>query len=76
MNAVTLRAHLDGKQICLDEPFEIPPDAKLFVTVVPATDDTSDLRDWYEFGKRSLARAYDDDEPDYSNAVILERPSE
>lgn len=69
MSVITLNAHYDGKQICLDEPFEIPPDAKLFMTVVPATDDASHLGDWYELGRRSLARAYDDNEPDYSHAV-------
>lgn len=35
MNAITLPAHFDGSQIQLDEPFEMEPDTKLIVTVLP-----------------------------------------
>ncbi|MEI7867645.1 MAG: hypothetical protein WCI11_07120 [Candidatus Methylumidiphilus sp.] len=35
MPTVTLQAHYDGKQILLDEPFEIPPNARLMVTLLP-----------------------------------------
>ena len=38
MPAVTLKAHYDGKRIILDEPFEIPPNSPLMVTVLPATE--------------------------------------
>jgi hypothetical protein len=35
MKTVTLSAHFDGKHIQLDEPFKLPPDARLLVTAVP-----------------------------------------
>ncbi|HEX7998542.1 MAG TPA: hypothetical protein VF528_09140 [Pyrinomonadaceae bacterium] len=35
MENVTLRAHFDGRQIVLDEPFELEPGAKLIITVLP-----------------------------------------
>jgi hypothetical protein len=35
MENVTLRAHFDGRQIVLDEPFELAPGAKLIITVLP-----------------------------------------
>lgn len=35
MGNVTLRAHFDGRQIVLDEPFELEPGAKLIITVLP-----------------------------------------
>ncbi|MBI2926219.1 MAG: hypothetical protein HYY24_11005 [Verrucomicrobia bacterium] len=74
MNAVMLKAHYDGKQICLDEPYPLKPNAPLIVTVVP-TDSLEDERQaWLAASQAYLARAYGDDEPDYSNAVILERP--
>lgn len=34
MQAVTLRAHYDGKQILLDEPYELEPDTRLIVTIL------------------------------------------
>ena len=38
MLAVTLKAHYDGERILLDEPFEIPPNSPLMVTVLSATE--------------------------------------
>jgi len=35
MEKQTLRAHFDGSQILLDEPFEIEPNTELIVTIVP-----------------------------------------
>ena len=35
MESVILRAHFDGKQIRLDDPFELEPDTELIVTVLP-----------------------------------------
>lgn len=71
MNAVTLKAHYDGKQICLDEPYLLRPDSQLVVTVLSGPDETldEDRQAWYALGRRSLARAYGADEPDYSDCV-------
>jgi hypothetical protein len=69
MPAVTLRAHYDGKRILLDEPFELPPDAALMVTVLsPAVGE--DREHWIQAAKAGLARAYGDDEPEYSAADV------
>ena len=35
MKTINLKAHFDGKKILLDEPFNIEPDTKLIVTVLP-----------------------------------------
>jgi hypothetical protein len=35
MPTVALQAHFDGERIVLDEPFDIPTDAALIVTVLP-----------------------------------------
>ena len=68
MTAVTLKAHYDGKQVCLDEPCELPPDTRLLVYVVPDSED-SFREDWYVMSQQHFARAYGDDEPDYSDLV-------
>jgi hypothetical protein len=65
MLAVTLRAHFNGKQIVLDEPYDLPPDSPLMVTVLPKAD-SSDAAEWHGLAAAALARAYGDDEPDYS----------
>ena len=71
MPTVTLRAHFDGKQIVLDEPFEIPPNTRLAVTVLPATGgDDPDRAAWAAAGAANLARAYGNDEPEYSAADL------
>ena len=43
MPAVSLRAHFDGTTIRLDEPYELPRDAQLLVTVL-STNGSSDER--------------------------------
>lgn len=71
MNAVTIKAHYDGKHVCLDEPCDLLPDTKLLVLVAPDSVDTF-RQEWLAASQAWLASAYGDDEPDYSNAVILE----
>lgn len=73
MPAVTLRAHYDGKQIVLDEPFELSSNTALLVTVVPSPSDDAERADWYALSKAGLARAYGDDEPDYPISLIRPR---
>ena len=71
---VTLRAHYDGEHIVLDEPFDIPANAPLAVTVL-APDSSEHGREWERaswaaLSARSLARAYGDDEPEYTVADL------
>ncbi len=74
MMTVTLRAHYDGKHIVLDEPFEIPANAPLAVTVLapdaPAHDRERERASWAAINAWSLARAYGDDEPEYTVADL------
>jgi len=74
MKAVTLKAHYDGKQICLDEPYPLQPHTRLFVTVVPGESADDERQAWLAASQAWLARAYGEDEPDYSDAVIREEP--
>jgi hypothetical protein len=72
MPAVTLKAHYDGERILLDEPFEIPPNSPLMVTVLPATESVVG-EDWVLTARKALSRAYGANEPEYSSAD-LRRP--
>jgi hypothetical protein len=71
MPTVTLKAHFDGKHIVLDEPFEIPPNTRLAVTVLTATGgDDLDRATWAAAVAANLARAYGNEEPEYSAADL------
>ncbi len=71
METVNLRAHFDGKQILLDEPFELETDTELIVTILPKSLD-DEREDWARLALESLARAYVDNEPEYSLDLIKE----
>ena len=65
METVTLSAHFDGQQIQLDEPFELEPNTKLLITVLPKqTDD--ERTDWLRASMGGLENAYGEAEPEYS----------
>ena len=70
MPAVTLKAHYDGQRILLDEPFEIPPNTPLMVTVLSPGDAGPAAADWPVIAREALARAYGDHEPDYTDADL------
>jgi len=74
MNAVTLKAHYDGQHIRLDEPFPLKPNTRLLVTVVPGETAEEERQAWLAASQAWLARAYGENEPDYSGAVIREEP--
>lgn len=74
MSAITLKAHYDDKQICLNEPFELQPNSKLIVTVVSGDSLEDERQAWLAASQAGLARAYGADEPDYSHAALRETP--
>lgn len=72
MPAVILKAHYDGEHIVLDEPFELTPNAPLVVAVIsPVTDESDRERaQWTELAGQGLARAFSEDEPEYTLADL------
>jgi len=74
METISLPAHFDGEQILLDEPFELEPNVKLIVTVL--SKDENERESWRFLAKRSLARAYGENEPDYDLDLIKEKNPE
>ena len=74
MGVITLKAHYDGKQVCLDEPYELPTNSKLMVTILPGDSLEDERQAWVAVSQAAFVRAYGDDEPDYSNVVLRETP--
>ena len=65
MPSVSLRAHYDGERIQLDEPFDLPPDVPLLVTVLPP-EANDDRAAWIAAAQQALARAFGEEEPEYT----------
>jgi len=70
MQIVTLQAHFDGRQILLDEPYELEPNTKLVVSVIEMQND--EREDWKRLSLANLERAFGNDEPEYSLDLIKE----
>ena len=60
----------------LDEPFNLPADSPLMVTVLPGKSDPLSLEqaEWSALAVESLARAYGEDEPEYTLADVKPKP--
>lgn len=69
-NVVTLRAHYDGEQIVLDEPFPLEPNTKLIVTVLLKQKNDDEREAWLLLSRQGLENAYGEDEVDYSLDMI------
>lgn len=72
MNTITLPAHFDGEQICLDEPIELEPGTRLLVTVLPNQQPDEEHEDWLLLSARGLENAYGEDEVEYSLNLVEE----
>ena len=63
---MALRAHYDGKQIVLDEDFELEANTQLMVTILPFQTIDEERITWSKLSSIGLANAYGDDEPEYT----------
>jgi hypothetical protein len=75
MNTVTLRAHFDGQQIVVDEPYrleELKPNTPLLITAFPHDEESEEREAWLRLSLEGLNRAYSEDEPEYSLDRIIE----
>lgn len=67
MKTIALSAHYDGKKIELDEPYPLPQNARLVVVVLSQDDER---QDWVRLSVQQLARAYGDNEPEYTEGDL------
>ena len=65
MPSITLKSHYDGRSLLLDEPYELPTNAQTLVTVVTPAPGV-ERKQWTSLGGEGIARAYGDNEPEYS----------
>ena len=72
MPVTTLPAYFDGKQICLDESFNIEPNTKLIVTILPRQELDNEHEDWLFLSGQRLENAYGENEPEYSLDLLKE----
>ena len=75
MKTITLSATFDGEHIRLEDDYPLPKDARLLVTVVPPADAEllAERDEWTAFALQNLARAYGDDEPEYTDEMLIGR---
>ncbi len=69
MSTIALPAHFDGQQIVLDTPYDIAPGTRLLVTIF---ENDEERDDWLRLSAQNLARAYGDDEPEYTIDMVKE----
>lgn len=58
MPTVTLQAHYDGRHIVLDEPYALPANASLMVTLLHSTSDADSEETWLRAASSSDAFAF------------------
>ncbi len=58
MPTVALQAHYDGEHIVLDEPYDLPANASLMVTLLPAIADPDSEDMWLRAAVASDAFAF------------------
>ena len=64
---MALTAHFDGEKVQFDEPYQLETNARLVVVVLPPD---GERYEWSQFSAAQLAKAYGDNEPDYSTGDL------
>ncbi|MCH8293413.1 hypothetical protein IH992_20215 [Candidatus Poribacteria bacterium] len=72
MPMIAVLAHFDGERICLDEPFDLEPNAKLIVTILPGQEFDNEHEAWLHLSGQRLEDAYGENEPEYSSDLLKE----
>ena len=67
MKTMAVTAHYDGEKIQFDEPCQIEANARLLVVVLPPDDER---HAWSRLSAAQLAKAYGDNEPEYTTADL------
>ena len=74
MPMIAVPAHFDGERICLDEPFDLEPNAKLIVTILPGRESDSEYAAWSRLSGQRLKDAYGENEPEYAAELLKGSP--
>lgn len=68
MPLMSIPAHFDDTQVLLDEKVALPTNARLLVTVLDGANE--DREEFLQLAANSLAKAYSDEEVEYTTADI------
>jgi hypothetical protein len=71
MNMISLPAHFDGQSIQLDQPFDLKPNTRLVVMVLPESDEEAD---WSNLALAQLDGAYTDEDDYPLDAIQVSNP--
>src|SRR3989442_8137152 len=74
MNAATLKAHYDGKHICLDDPDPLEPNTRLLVTAVPGDTTEEERQAGLASSPTGFARGYGEKKAEYFGADTPRQP--
>ncbi len=72
MPMIAVPAHFDGERICLDEPFDLEPNTKLIITILPELEPDNEHEAWLHLSGQRLEDAYGENEPAYSRDLLKE----
>jgi len=70
MPITAIPAHFDGERICLDEPYDLEPNAELIVTILPEESYHDEHESWLRLSLQGLEEAYGENELEYSRDLI------
>ena len=76
VKVTVLTGHYDGEKICLHEPCDLAPGTPLLITILPDDAFQREREEWLAASQAALARAYGEDEPDYSDYIGRLPPAE
>ncbi|MBO9997723.1 MAG: hypothetical protein J7641_01745 [Cyanobacteria bacterium SID2] len=60
MKTISLSGYFDGESIRLDEPYNLPPNTKVIITVIP--EETSERESWLNWSIQALNNAYGEED--------------
>jgi hypothetical protein len=72
MEIASFRGHFDGHHIQIDDDVALAPNTKLLITVIAPDQPDSDRQEWDVVAASELARAYADNEPEYTEDDLFE----
>ncbi len=62
---------IDANHLKLVYPVQIPPYSKIVIAIVSEKADDHEKEEWFGLSRQGLAAAYGEDEPEYSQKMII-----
>ncbi len=62
---------IDENHLKLLYPVQIPPFSKIMISIISKKADESEDEGWFRLSRQGLEAAYGDDEPEYSEELVI-----